>query len=397
MNHVSVSKEELNQRLVRFIAAMNETDAGWDTAFILSRVNQYYFTGTVQDGMLTIKKDGGIFYFVRRSAERAKAESPLDIVRGMTGYRDAVAVLGPECGKTYMETEVVTLGILTRLRRHFNMGEIVSLDHAIRSVRAVKSPYELEWMTRSGRIHRAFLEETVPSMLREGISEADFVAELYERMVKFGYHGVSRFSMFQTEMVVGQVGFGDSSLYPTDFDGPGGSRGICPAVPLLGSRERKLSRGDLVFVDIGFGMNGYHSDKTQVYAFGCQPEAETVRAHRACIGIQSHIAGMLKPGAIPADIYDTVTGGLSDAFKQNFMGFGSRRVSFLGHGIGLHVDEMPVIAGGFTDALRENMVIAVEPKKGIAGVGMVGVEDTYIVKPGGGQCITGGGRDIITV
>lgn len=234
-------------------------------------------------------------------------------------------------------------------------------------------------------------------MLREGISEADFVAELYERMVKLGYHGVSRFSMFQTEMVVGQVGFGDSSLYPTDFDGPGGSRGICPAVPLLGSRERKLSRGDLVFVDIGFGMNGYHSDKTQVYAFGCQPEAETVRAHRACIGIQSHIAGMLKPGAIPADIYDTVTGGLSDAFKQNFMGFGSRRVSFLGHGIGLHVDEMPVIAGGFTDALRENMVIAVEPKKGIAGVGMVGVEDTYIVKPGGGQCITGGGRDIITV
>jgi Xaa-Pro dipeptidase len=389
------TKNELNERLARFLDAMNRVNPGWDTAFILGKVNQYYFTGTMQDGMLVIKKDGSASYFVRRSYERAKDESPLASIYPMNSYRDAAHILGADCGSTYMETELVTVGILGRLRRHFELGEIRSLDYAMQSVRAVKSQYELEWMKRSGQAHKELLENIVPSLLCEGISEADFVAGLFEKMVRCGYHGVSRFSMFQSEMVVGQVGFGDSSLYPTGFDGPGGARGICPAVPLLGSRERKLRRGDLVFVDVGFGMNGYHSDKTQVYQFGGRPSDEALKAHRSCMEIQSRTAELLKPGAAPAEIYKTVIGGLSETFKQNFMGFGNRRVSFLGHGIGLHVDEAPVIADGFRDPLQENMTIAVEPKKGIPGVGMVGVEDTYIVTSEGGLCITGGGSDII--
>jgi Xaa-Pro aminopeptidase len=106
---------------------------------------------------------------------------------------------------------------------------------------------------------------------------------------------------------------------------------------------------------------------------------------------------MLKPGAIPADIYNTVMGGISEEFKTNFMGYGTRQVKFLGHGVGLHIDETPVIANGFKEPLQENMVIALEPKKGMTGIGMVGVEDTYIVTPQGGRCITGGGCDIIVI
>jgi Xaa-Pro aminopeptidase len=70
---------------------------------------------------------------------------------------------------------------------------------------------------------------------------------------------------------------------------------------------------------------------------------------------------------------------------------------FLGHGVGLFVDEVPVIANGFDKPLEKNTVIALEPKKGIEGVGVVGVEDTYVVEEQGGRCITGGGRDIIVV
>ncbi len=392
----NISKAELYERLIRFRSVMTQIHPDWNTSIILSKINQYYFTGTMQDGMLVIKKEESqLYYFVRRSCERAKDESSLAFIYSMSSYRDAAAVLGSACGSTYLETEVVTIGILDRLRRHFELGEIHSLDSVIQKVRSVKSPYELDWMRRSGKAHQELLENTVPSLLREGISEADFVADLFEKMVKGGYHGVSRFSMFQTEMVVGQVGFGENSLYPTSFDGPGGTKGMCPAVPLLGSRERKLRRGDLVFVDIGFGMNGYHSDKTQVYQFGGHLTEETIRAHRNCIEVQSRMSAILKPGAIPAEIYKIVMNELSEDFKQNFMGFGKQRVSFLGHGIGLHLNEPPVIAESFHEPLLENMVIALEPKKGISGVGTVGVEDTYIVTPDGGQCITGGGRDII--
>ena len=101
------------------------------------------------------------------------------------------------------------------------------------------------------------------------------------------------------------------------------------------------------------------------------------------------IAKLLKPGAVPAEIYKTVMNRLEPEFLQNFMGFGPRRVKFLGHGTGLVIDEPPVIAEAFRGPLRERMVLAVEPKKGVKDVGMVGIEDTFLVTPGGGRSLTG--------
>src|SRR5690606_32883564 len=88
-------------------------------------------------------------------------------------------------------------------------------------------------------------------------------------------------------------------------------------------------------------------------------------------------------------IYETVMKDIDESSLPNFMGFGNRRVKFLGHGIGLHVDELPVLAKGFDEPLQEGMVFAVEPKAGVEGVGMVGIENTFIVTPEGGRCITG--------
>ena len=392
-----INREELDTRLERFCFDMNKTYPEWDTALILSRVNQYYFTGTMQDGLLVIKNDGQLYYFIRRSFERARDESPIDGLYPMNSYRDAAAILGSGLGHTFVEKEIMTIAILERLKKAFHMETVNALDKTLMMVRAIKSPYELHWMEESGKAHCDFLENVLPSMLKEGISEAELVGTMFDAMIKRGYHGVSRFSMFQTEMVVGQVAFGENSLCPTSFDGPGGAAGLSPAVPLIGSRERKLKKGDLVFVDIGFGTEGYHSDKTQVYSFKKQPDDDVVLAHRACISVQRRLAGLLQPGAVPEDIYNTVNDEMDADFKQNFMGYGSRQAKFYGHGIGLYVDEWPVIANGCKDPLMENMVLAIEPKKGIPGVGMIGVEDTFVVTADGGRCITGGGRDIIVV
>lgn len=389
-----ITLEELCSRQKAFFTAMSVANPNWDTAIILSKVNQYYFTGTMQDGILVFKKSGKVAYFVRRSYERAVEESPIKEIFPIESYRDAANIIGNDCGSTYFETEIATLAIVERLKKYFIITSINALDRVILSVRAVKTQYELSYMKLSGKQHNLFLQNTVPALLKEGMSEADFVAELYEKMVKSGHQGICRFSMFQNEMVVGQVGFGESSLYPTSFDGPGGAYGMYPAVPIVGSRERKLKYGDLVFVDISWGVGGYHTDKTQVYMFGKAPNEDVVNAHRVCMGVQKRLSEFLKVEAIPCEIYNTVMSELDSNFLQNFMGFGSRQAKFLGYGIGLHVDEPPVIASGFTEPLIENMVIALEPKKNIEGVG---VEDTYIVTPFGGKCITGGGSDIIVV
>ena len=261
----------------------------------------------------------------------------------------------------------------------------------------MKSQYELDLTEQSGEIHRHVLEDLVPGVLRKGMSETDLTGEIYSLMLEEGHQGIVRFGMFESEIILGLIGFGESSIYPTYLDCPGGNAGLSPAVPLLGSRTRKLQPGDLVFVDIGCGFNGYHTDKTMTYVFGKNLPGEVVVIHHKCVDIQNAIVPLLKPGAIPSEIYETITGDLDPEFLENFMGFGKQKVQFLGHGIGLEIAENPVIAKGFDKPLEEGMVIALEPKKGIAGIGMVGIENTFKVTPAGGKSLTGNHPGLLLV
>ena len=189
-----LTKQELENRIAGLCAALTKSNSHWDTAFVINRINQYYLTGTMQDGLFILKKDGSYAYFVRTSYERAKMESPLKNIYQMGSYRDAAKILGEKCGETYIETEVVTIGITERLKKHFLIDKINPLDKVLFAIRSVKSPYELYWMEESGRQHKYLLENIVPSILTEGMNEADFTAMLFQKMINLGYHGVSRFS-----------------------------------------------------------------------------------------------------------------------------------------------------------------------------------------------------------
>ncbi|GHT79004.1 peptidase M24 family protein [Actinomycetota bacterium] len=391
----SPSKQELLARIQNLHSMLSAQGANWDAAIVVDRVNQFYLTDTMQDGLFFLMPDGSYAYFVRKSFERACEESSLDNIFPMSGYKDAFAKIG-SIDVGFIETEIMPVAMLNRIQKYFGLQDIKPLDAILKNLRSVKSAYELSVMEESGRKHKHFLEQVIPEILRESISEAQLTAQSYARMVDLGYQGVCRFTMFQAELVIGQLGFGESSLYPFSFDGPGGSRGLCNAVQTMGSAERLLKKGDLVFVDVGFGIGGYHTDRTQVYLFGGKPSAELVQAHQTCLEVQKKAAAMLVPGAIPEEIYQKALLGLSPEFLQNFMGY-PKPVKFLGHGVGLYVDEYPVIAPDFTTPLKENMTIALEPKKGIAGLGMVGVEDTYVVTKNGGRCITGGEREIMEI
>ena len=388
---------ELKMRIESFCRLMNEYNPDWQMAMVFSKINLLYFTGSMQEGMLVVERDGGAIYWVRRSYDRAVEESSFEDIRQMGSYRDAAEVYQQKPSVVYLETEFVPLAMFKRVQKHFLFDSFKGLDFQVSMTRAVKTAWELNYMEQAGKIHQRVLEEKVPALLREGMTEVDLAAELYEVMVKEGHQGTARFAMHDTEIVVAQLGFGTSSLMPTNFDGPGGNRGLNAAQPSLGSRHRKLQKGDLVFVDMGIGVNGYHSDKTMTYMFGQSQPEEVTNIHKQCVDIQNRVASMLKPGNSGEMIYETIMDSLSPEFQTNFMGFGSRQVKFLGHGIGLTVDELPVLAKGFEMPFEENMVFAVEPKKGIEGVGMVGIENTFVVTPEGGRCITGTNPGLILV
>jgi Xaa-Pro dipeptidase len=380
-----------------FRTIMDEYYPDWEIAVIFSKINLYYFTGTMQDGILIIPRNNEETFCVRRSYERALDESLFENIEPMKSFRDAKPKTYNLPDTVYIETEVVPLALYKRFQKHFPFNQYKSLDSVIAHVRSIKTEYELELLIKAGKIHSHVLEDMVPNMLVECMDEAELAADLFKVMISQGHHGVTRFGMFDTEMVLGQLGFGESSIYPNYFNGPGGNYGMSPAVPLIGSRSKMLKRGDLVFIDVGCGVEGYHTDKTMTYMYGEPIPDIAVDAHVKCVSIQKEVAEMLVPGAIPSEIYNTVINGLDKKFLENFMGFGNRTVKFLGHGIGLLIDETPVIANGFNEPIEEGMVFAVEPKKGIKGVGMVGIENTFIVTDKGSKCITGLNQGLIPV
>jgi len=392
-----VPLSQLEGRIRSFKNVMVNSNPEWEMAVIFSKINLYYFTGTMQDGMLIIPREGDPTLWVRRSYQRAQDESLFPFIKPMRSFRDARRDIETLPDTVYLETEVVPLAMYQRFTKHFPFNKFRSVDLQLAGVRAVKSNYELSFMRKSGKIHQHVLEDLGPEMLREGMSEADLAVELFSVLVEEGHDGLTRFGMFDNEMVVGHVGFGDSSIYPTYFDGASGTRGLSPAAPVLGSRHRKLEKGDLVFVDVGCAVNGYNTDKTMTYMYGSALPDHALEAHQRCVEVQNEIARLLKPGAIPSRIYSEIMNNLDDEFLENFMGFGPRKVKFLGHAIGLLIDELPVIAERFDQPLQEGMVFAVEPKKGIKGVGMVGIENTFIVTPRGGECITGDNPGLIPV
>jgi len=387
-------KNELTSRIERFKQAMNTTYNSWELCAVVGGVNMFYLTGTMCDGVLLIKRDGDLTLWVRRSYERSKIESEIDDIRPMRSFRDIANTFELLPDTLYIDKSNATLEWFELLSKYLPFQNVVSLDRVLLDTRAVKSEYELDIMKRAGAETDRLYREELPKLLREGISEAELGAELFAVFLKNGFHGISRFSMRNVDSILGHIAFGESPLYPSAFNGASGINGLCPAVPVLGNRDRYLQTGNLIYIDLGTGIDGYHIDKTLVLSFKQQQPEQVIAAHQHCLELERLAVSLLKPGAIPADIYEEVTAAVNSGFKHNFMGAAGRTVPFIGHGVGLNVDEMPVIAKGFNTPLEENMTIAIEPKIGIDGKGMVGSENTYLVTKAGGVSLTGTPREL---
>ena len=389
-----VPASEISQRISRLQRRLQETSM--DGALILDPVNMYYYTGTMQQGVVFVPIEGEPVFLVRRSFERAQLETPLQRVvplKGFSQLQATLADLGLRTNILGVAETTLSVAVFKTLAKAFPGGTFADISALLGMVRAVKSDYEVELIRKAGARHE-IVYDAIPAMIREGMTEWELGAEIHKKTMALGYTGITRFAVSGMEMFLGIVSFGESGNYPTASIGPGGQVGLSPAFPLVGGMK-KLGRGEPIFVDTGFGYEGYFTDKTRVFSLGALPAA-AVDAHTVCLDIQEAVRCRLKPGAIPSQIYEEVYGEFvhSRGFEKHFMGFGSNQVPFLGHGIGLAIDEFPVIAGKVHTPLEANMVIAVEPKKGLEGIGLVGVENTFRVTAEGGERLTPGSDEL---
>ena len=383
-----VPASELEARLERFRRAMDAAHPGWEMAAVNHKVAMYYFTGTIQEGVLLIRPQDAVFW-VRRSFERACNESHFSDIRPMHSFREAAAFYGSAPKVMYVETKKATLDWERMLHKYFAFEELGSFDSVLQDLRMVKSEYELKQMELSGAIHETVLDIVAPKLIHGGISEAQLAIALYSEMVQRGSHGTARFNQALGEEAVGIASFGKSGLVRTGFDGPGGTDGTCIAVQSIGNAFRKLQPGRLVYLDIPCGFDGYHTDKTVVYYYGDLAKDEQskhlMEAQKRCLELEQEVVRLMVPGEPIENLYLRTMDKFDNIYGDAFMNGGK----FLGHSIGLVMDEAPAIAKGFKQPLQPGMTFAVEPKIALPGLGMVGTENTYVVTENGARSLTG--------
>jgi Xaa-Pro dipeptidase len=264
----------------------------------------------------------------------------------------------------------------------------------------IKSSVELDSMRKAGKAHDRALVSLLPDRIDAGMSEFEISRIIMDIFLSEGHIGALRLSSIGEDIFLGHTSVGDNANYPSVFNGPVGLKGVHASAPFMGSFDTVWKREQLLTVDNGFNVSGYHTDKTMIYWSGT-PESipdSVKRAHDFCLSVQARAALMLRPGTAPEEIWhDCMEQVEASPWKDGFMGYGRNKVSFLGHGIGLVIDEYPAIAPGFSEPLETGMTIALEPKIALPGVGMVGIENTFEVTEEGGRSLTGVDYDIICI
>ncbi len=396
--------QELENRWKRTRILLGEYFPRAGGMIFFSRLNIYYMTGTFGNGVFWLPLEGKPVLLCRRGLERARLESPLENILPFRSYRDLEGSFA-DAGSPLSSTIAVEMnGLSWTLANSFTGAlagrEFLPGDRIPTFVRGKKSEWELAKLEKAGKGHARCLVELLPPLLREGMTELEIAHILSRIFYEEGHQGILRMGTFGEEVFMGHIAAGDSGNYPSVFNGPLGLRGAHPAVPHMGSASRIWQVGEPLAIDNGFCYEGYQTDKTQIYWLGERSTIpEKVRnAHDFCIEVQNWVVERIRPGVLPSEIWDYVsTWADREGWSEGFMGLGRNKVGFVGHGIGLAIDEYPVLAKGFDLPLEENMVLAIEPKIGIPGVGMVGVENTFVVTREGGRGLTGDCYEILCV
>jgi Xaa-Pro aminopeptidase len=379
---------EIEARITKLRQALAEK--GVDAALIIQKSDLFYFGSTSQQGWLYVPVSGTPLLFVFKSFERAVAESPLADIHSLSSPKkipQMLADLGyPEPSTLGLELDVLPTNLYFQYQKIFGSAAIVDLSLPIRLIRAVKSEYEIGLISAAAAMSDKVAAK-VPELVEEGKSEVEIAGELEGYARSLGHQGLVRMRMWGSELFYGHLMSGAAAAVPSYLASPTGGEGVSPSVA-QGAGFKTIKRDEPILVDYVFALNGYMSDHARIFCLGRLSDA-LLRAHNAMLGIQQEIKTMARPGVRSGELYDFMADLAGKmGYGENFMGVGDRKIRFTGHGIGLELDEFPFLAKGQELPLEAGMIIALEPKIIIPGVGVVGIENTHVVREDGLETLT---------
>jgi len=355
-----------------------------DAFLVTSNVNLYYTVGQVVMGYLYIPVEGVPMLFVRRNVETPLIESIL--VRKPEQITEIMVERGIQLPQRIMlEGDSLTHSEWLRYEAVFQPAKVINGTPAIQRARSIKTEAEIELLRRSGKLHTDVYRK-IPKLYQPGMTDVELSIEIERELRLAGCLGIFRIFGQSMEIFMGSILAGDNANEISPYDFALGGKGMHPSIP-VGANNSLLQQGTSVMVDANGNFTGYMTDMTRTFSIGKLTE-KAYRAHQTALEIQDEIIPMMRPGVVCEDIYNRAlemakSSGLADCFR------GSRQQArFVGHGVGLEVNELPVLAARSRMELQPGMVLAVEPKFVIEGVGAVGIENTFAVTANGNEKLT---------
>lgn len=343
---------------------------------ICDNANLFYLTGRVFCGYIYLLPGENPRYFVKR---------PSELQGDNITFIRKPEEMGISCPVVGLELSSLAYSAAMRLKSAAGAEEIRDISGAIMQGRAIKTPCEQQLMRENGVRHAAVYER-IPDLFRQGMTDIELQVEI-ERIDRLsGCLGQFRVNGPDMEIHMGNVITGQNADTPSPYDFAMGGAGMSPSLP-VGACGETIKPGCAVMIDMNGNFNGYMTDMTRTYACGTLPE-KAIKAHQCSIDICRELARTGKPGIECKSLYEKAmemahAAGLADCFMGH-----KYHAGFVGHGVGIQINELPVLAPRSKSVLQEGNVIAIEPKFVIEGVGAVGIENTYICTVDGLECIT---------
>lgn len=372
-------EDELGLRLGRVVDAMRSLNLS--AALIRDNANIYYLTGRVFRGYVYIDaRDNSIRYFVRQPNDlhgdgvyhihKPEQIKEMPVADGVT-VPDSVA----------FDLDTLSAAEAMRLATAFGMSAPwPNASTAMRQARSVKTAFEQQKLRMCGE-KQTLVYIRIPHLYREGMTDIELQIEIERALRLEGCLGLFRMAGGDMELFMANVLTGENADKPSPYDFAMGGAGADPSLP-IGANGTVIRPGFPVMVDANGNFNGYMTDMTRCYAPG-EPNPKAVEINELSCRICDTLADMMRPGVEARALYDKALEMATEAGMADYFMGHHQHAGFVGHGIGIEVNELPVLAPRSRAVLEAGNVIAVEPKFVVPELGAVGIENTYIVKENG--------------
>lgn len=377
--------ESLREEINLHIDKIRDNMPAGSAILIAGNVNILYSSGRFFRGYVWVPSAGEPVYFVIKPQVFQAADN-IVYIRKPEQIPEALSSLGLDTPSSIgLEEDILTFSDIRRLMKVFPASEFFNSTSAIRNARMIKTPYEIEQMMADGR-KQTRVYSKISGLYRRGMTDVELQIAIERELRLEGCLGYARVAGSLMEINLGSVLAGDNADNPSPYEFAMGGEGADPSLP-GGANGSRIRRGETVMVDMNGAFNAYQTDMTRIWTLGDLPDI-AYKAHDCSREILRTLERDTRPRMEVCDLYfRAVEIADKEGLQDYFMGH-AQKSNFIGHGVGIELNEQPPVAPRCKVIVEEGMTLALEPKFVIPGVGAVGVENTYAVRADGLECLT---------